>query len=365
MTSRLLERMSLALLAAATLVAVGAAGSPTARADGTTTAPTVNSTVPPSTSKVTVSTGHAYYPGSPTFDAYLPNDDRTDRPALILVHGGGWQGGDQSELAPYAQEVAEKRGWAAFTVNYRVAETAANRWPDALHDVQAAIRAIAADAASYGVDPAKVVLLGDSAGANLVALVSSVGTADPVTGEAVGVDPSRDVPILAVALWSPPTDLSSLVARPGQDPPACGDNDACDYLWSGSTITDYVGCMPETCPDTYRAASPISHVSSTTAPTFVANSTEEVVPLDQVQAYVDALDGAGVPTELKAVDGKLHASQLGAQVWPASASFLADHIPGESTSSGPGWLLIALVVLVVVVGGVLALVAVQRRGHST
>ncbi len=325
-----------------------------------TSAAPVASTVPPSSPKVTVSTGHAAYPGGPTYDAYLPTDERTDRPALVLVHGGGWRGGDRSELAPYAVEVAEKRGWAAFTIDYRTEATTRDAWPAALHDVQAAIRAIAADAATYGIETSKLVLLGDSAGANLVAMVSSVGTADPVSGEPVGVEPSVAVPVRAVALWSPPTDLASLAPRPGDEPPACGDNQACDGLWSGPTVTDYVGCPPDACPQTYQAASPISHVSPSTAPTYVANSTDELVPLTQARAYVDALQHAGVAHRLKVVQGQLHGSQLGPATWGSTVAFLADHVPGEGGHSGGRWYAGGIVAVLVAV----AAVALVRAGRG-
>ena len=166
-----------------------------------------------------VTSGLTYYPGGPEFDAFIPTAGTTPRPALIMVHGGGWQGGDQTELAPYAMDAATNNGWAAFTVNYRLDGNDSSAWADELHDVQAAIRYIVgSQAQTYGIDPDQVVLLGDSAGANLVALVSEYGTADAVLGDPVGYDPSLAVPLKAVALWSPPTDLAALVATAPNEP---------------------------------------------------------------------------------------------------------------------------------------------------
>ena len=90
------------------------------------------------------------------------------------------------EFAPFAAQAATEQHWAAFAVNYRLDENDKAAWPDELHDVQAAIRFIVSQASTYGIDTANVLLMGDSAGANLAALVSEVGTANPITGPRSG-----------------------------------------------------------------------------------------------------------------------------------------------------------------------------------
>jgi acetyl esterase/lipase len=65
-----------------------------------------NSTLPASTSQMQVISQVPYYPGGPTFDAYLPKDGKALHPALIMVHGGGWEGGDMLEFAPFAAQAA-------------------------------------------------------------------------------------------------------------------------------------------------------------------------------------------------------------------------------------------------------------------
>ncbi len=343
--------------------------------DAGSTSPTLDSSTPSSDEEVRVTSDLTYYPGGPKYTAFIPTVGTTPRPALILVHGGGWQGGDQTELAPYAMDAATNNGWAAFTVNYRLDGDDPSAWADELHDVQAAIRYIVgSQAQTYGIDPNQVVLLGDSAGANLTALISEYGTADAVTGDPVGYDPSLAVPIKAVALWSPPTDLTALVATaPNEPPPGCGDDPACDFTWTQPAIVEYIGCDPSACPDRYEEASPVDNVSAATSPSYIANSTEELVPLNQVQQYVDELAKAGVPNQFDVIDGDLHAAQLGPQVWPASVDFLARYVttggaaPTGAVTSGSGhtpWIVvgIAVAVLIVVVGIVVA--AVEHRRHQ-
>jgi acetyl esterase/lipase len=91
-------------------------------------------------------------------------------------------------------------------------------------------------------------------------------------------------------------------------------------------IENYFGCSAIQCPQSYAAASPITHVSPTTSPTFVANAEEELVPLAQATEYAAALASAGVFNELKVVDGTLHAFQNADALWAPTISFLARYI---------------------------------------
>ncbi|MGZ4758971.1 MAG: alpha/beta hydrolase, partial [Acidimicrobiales bacterium] len=178
-------------LAIATTSASAQAQDPSPATGGTSPpASATNSTLPASTSRMKVVSQVPYYEGGPTFDAYLPKDGRAAHPALIMVHGGGWEGGDMLEFAPFAAKAATDEHWAAFAVNYRLDVNDKSAWPDELHDVQAAIRYIVGQASTYGIDTANVVLMGDSAGANLAALISEVGTANPISGSPVGSDQS-------------------------------------------------------------------------------------------------------------------------------------------------------------------------------
>jgi acetyl esterase len=365
---------------AAVAVAIALTGAPSPRsgavrldpvaARSSGTAPpqgwTPNSTIPTSTSTVTVTPGVPYYEDGPTLDVYAPNPPGTSRPAIVMVHSGGWSSGSSAEFAPWAMQAADQLGWVAFSMDYRLDGNDPTAFPDELHDVQAAIRWVAVNAERYGADPDKIVLLGGSAGGNLVTLVSSIGTANPLTGSAIGVDPSAEVKVRAVAAWSPPVDLAPLVpAGPGEPPPGCGDDQACEFVWDAPDVVDYLGCEPAACPDTYKNASPISWVSSSTAPTFIANSSDELVPLNQIQQYLAALRAAGVTTHFDGVPGSMHSTQYGDQVWDATVSFLAGYVDPARSSAGVAaadsgsrsWLLAGGAVLVIV----LALAGLRHR----
>jgi alpha-L-fucosidase 2 len=107
-------------------------------------------------------------------DAYVP-DGAGPFPAVILVHGGGWTGGDKSGgpkkalIAPM-QEPLERAGFAWFSINYRLAPK--HRYPACIEDVEAGIRWVKQHAAEYHLDPQRIAISGESAGGHLVALVA-------------------------------------------------------------------------------------------------------------------------------------------------------------------------------------------------
>ena len=355
---------------------VTAAATPAVAQDGTTS--TVAVTKAASTDTVEVQPSIPYYEGGPTLDAYLPKDGRTGRPALILVHGGGWNSGSGAEFAPYAMQAANEQGWAVFDVNYLLAPTDPSSWPDELHDIQAAIRFVAANEQRFGIDPQKVVAIGESAGANLLAIVSSEGTANPLMGEPVGGGPTLAVPLRAVGLWSPPVDMASLYSNAGRPPSSCGPDKACDFIWTQGAIEEYFRCDPTTCPRSYADASPITWVSEKTSPSFIVNSSDELVPVAQVQQYVSALQADKVDVEFVELPGTLHAIQYGHQIWGRTMSFLGqqlDRASGPSTTSpvarleedeGDAWRLLAIggAILVVAVSTVVVARRRQRRDAS-
>ncbi len=68
------------------------------------------------------------------------------RPVVIIVHGGGWVGGDKQDMS-FLFEPLSDAGFAWFSINYRLAPK--HRWPACLEDVQSAIRWVKAHASEY------------------------------------------------------------------------------------------------------------------------------------------------------------------------------------------------------------------------
>lgn len=118
------------------------------------------------------------------FDVYRPARGE-GAPVLVMVHGGAWRLGDKSARGVVEHKVAHwvPRGFVFVSVNYRLLPQA-----DPLQqagDVARALAAVQAKAAGWGGDPAKVVLMGHSAGAHLAALLGAA----PALAEKAGARP--------------------------------------------------------------------------------------------------------------------------------------------------------------------------------
>jgi acetyl esterase len=106
-----------------------------------------------------------------TLDAWLPRDRSRPAVAVVLLHGGGWEAGDRvTYITPLFAPLADA-GFAWFSVDYRL--TPAVRHPLQLEDLRAAIAFIRRHARQFGIDPQRVVLVGESASAQMVTLLAA------------------------------------------------------------------------------------------------------------------------------------------------------------------------------------------------
>jgi acetyl esterase/lipase len=93
---------------------------------------------------------------------------------VIAAHGGGWQAGSPVTYRHWGPFFA-KHGYALFAISYRLSKPGAKTFPGAVYDVKAAVQFVRANAARFGIDPDRIGLMGDSAGAHLAALVALAG----------------------------------------------------------------------------------------------------------------------------------------------------------------------------------------------
>jgi acetyl esterase/lipase len=110
-------------------------------------------------------------------DLYVPEGVPT-APVLVAVHGGGWQIGNRKFYIHWGSYLA-RRGIAVFAIEYRLTKPGAKAYPDAVRDVRGAVGFIRENAGRYGLDPERIGLIGDSAGAHLSALVALAGNEPP------------------------------------------------------------------------------------------------------------------------------------------------------------------------------------------
>ena len=217
-------------------------------------------------------------------DIYEPSERSSDlRPAVVLIHGGGWTDFDKSTMRAMGQFLA-RAGFVAVSVDYRLFHGTENRWPAQLDDVQRAVRWLRANAGKYGVNPDRIGTFGHSAGAQLAAFLGMEDTRDN-SDAALAKYSSR---VQAVVDVSGPTDFTT-----ERDPEAA------------AFLTNFFGVDYEKGAEIWRQASPAWHVAKHDAPFLIVHGTQDDnVPIAQAQELYDKLHAAGVPVEfVKVNDG--------------------------------------------------------------
>ena len=200
------------------------------------------------------------------------------RPAVIVVHGGGWRSGERGEFPLWNAWLAAQ-GYVVFDIDYRLSPPPS--WQEAPADVRCAVGWVKQNAARYGVDPDRVALMGRSAGGHLALLTAYTESSNaPTPGcEARGV---RDTDVAAVAAFYPPTDLarlSSLGYLPG--------------------LGNFLGGTRGAVPERYRYLSPVSRVDPADPATFLAyGGDDRIVPPKESELLAERLRQAGVPHRL-------------------------------------------------------------------
>lgn len=229
-------------------------------------------------------------------DVYLPATAGVRRPAIVIVHGGGWTVGDKRQEEPTAR-VFSAEGFVVFAVNYRLGP--AGRFPNSRDDVRNAVVWIQDHATDFRVDRGRIGLLGESAGGNLAALFGA---------DSAGQASRKHPPVLAVASWSGVLDLPALVLAPvrSNTPIGCDGNASCIGLIDPAALTEYVGCPIQQCPTTWDEASPVHVVTERTPPMYLAHSETEFVPRSQADEMRGALDRLGVPAVVEIFPGNVH-----------------------------------------------------------
>ncbi|HEY9404417.1 MAG TPA: alpha/beta hydrolase [Pyrinomonadaceae bacterium] len=186
-------------------------------------------------------------------DVYLTRSTGTAlRAAVVVVHGGSWGAGERSDY-PRWNEWLARQGYAVFDVDYRLAPQP--NWQMATGDVKCAVGWIKANAARFAVDPARIALLGRSAGGHL-ALLAAYSTDESSLAPSCAVP---DASVRAVVSLYAPTDL-----KWGYEHPANRR-----VLDGQVKIRDFVGGTPATAPEAVRLASATTHVNSQSPPTLL------------------------------------------------------------------------------------------------
>ncbi|HYD55227.1 MAG TPA: alpha/beta hydrolase [Gemmatimonadaceae bacterium] len=201
-------------------------------------------------------------------------------PLVVLLHGGGWEGGSRASLRSEMEALA-RLGYAAATVEYRLTERGRNLFPAAIADARCAVRFLRANAARLGIDGARIGAAGYSAGAHLASLLGTAAT-EAALDEPCGDPALEDVDprVQAVISHAGPQDLR--VRGPYTAEQA-------------RLVTNFLGVFPGDDPARAALASPLAHVSPGDAPMLlVAGTRDDLVPVDHARWMADALREVGV-----------------------------------------------------------------------
>ena len=124
---------------------------------------------------------------------YRP-DQGAPCPLVVAIHGGGWRQGSPQRYEEWGHWLAS-RGIALYAIKYRLADRTSHVFPAAGLDVVAAVRFVQSSSADLGLDPKRIALMGDSAGAHLASLAALTGGS---LGLAADGAPGGDLAVRAV-----------------------------------------------------------------------------------------------------------------------------------------------------------------------
>jgi len=195
-------------------------------------------------------------------DVHLPKGGTGPFPVIVYVHGGGWIAGTRQVVPDFLLAQVE-RGIAVVSIDYRLVTTApdgtfVNSFPVPDTDVDHAVRFVKAHAATWNLDPRRVLLAGASAGGHLAALAAAA--------PGVFVDPAL------------PAELTAVSPRVQGVLDFVGISDFATFGtaggWASGLMTAFLDCPAlhvELCdPTVVAAASIASHLDADAPPAFLA-----------------------------------------------------------------------------------------------
>jgi acetyl esterase len=204
-------------------------------------------------------------------------------PILVYIHGGGFTMGDRLESGTNLRWFTD-RGWLALSIDYSLSSVDRHLWDVVTSQVGCAMAWTAANAARLGGDPARISLLGSSAGGNLAINAAYLANAGRLESSCGGTVPR----VSAVSALYPPVDLAAAWVS---QVPAISD-------MARQFNTYYVGGSPQQFPDRYRFVASATHINAAAPPTLVIfGANDHLVPPDATDRFVQQARNAGINIE--------------------------------------------------------------------
>ena len=217
-------------------------------------------------------------------DLFIPPGDENKRPAIVIVHGGGWREGDEKQLRGYGILLA-REGFVCICTSYRLSTEEA--WPAQIQDVNCAIRYMKANSEDLSLDPNRIGVTGNSAGGHLSLMAALKNYDKNFDGE--GGNNHVDSDVKAVCAIYPP---ARIVKYDNSDP----------------IIDAYKMLMGDAGQEEYDKASPLLQIKSDFPPTMLIHgSSDSVVKLEDSTDLYKKLREENIPTELHIFSEEDHA----------------------------------------------------------
>jgi len=215
--------------------------------------------------------------GELSLDAYVQKHGR-NRPAVIVIHGGGWDSGNRIAFVGQFLEMLTRAGYNWFSIDYRLGGI--RNYKDALDDLRVAVDFVRCNAGKFRINRNNIALLGEDAGAHLAAMLAAEKPAGVKAAVLIGgFYDLREIPKFKSQIPNPESQISNLESQ----------------------ISN---------PDFLTEASPIIRITKTIPTTLVVHgAADREAPPEQAAKYCEAIRQAGGRCEYLTVEGAIHRAE--------------------------------------------------------
>ncbi len=235
-------------------------------------------------------------------DLYYPTAKRSEKcPVVVFTHGGGWAAGSRYKAAvgsfAIVFERLVKQGFAVAPVTYRLAKKNSNvAIRDCVIDCKDAIRYLAKNSESLGIDPLKICVMGDSAGGQIAQMLL-LASADQLPGDAALSDASYRM--MVGVSWYGPCDFAKVDLFNHDDRADFRDRFEARIMGSDSGAKDKL--------TRYREVSPVNYLSKDSPPLLMIQGDKDTtIPVKHAYYMKKKADALDAPVEIIIVKNSGH-----------------------------------------------------------
>lgn len=229
-------------------------------------------------------------------DVFTPDDGATALPTIFWMHGGGFIAGEKWPLRDYLAVLAS-HGFTVVNVEYTHAPEAI--YPTPIRQLNAAIAFVIDHAGEYRVDPNRILLAGDSAGAHMAAQ-TAMAIAQPDYAAAAQLP----------AAISPEQLVGTVQFSGAYDPNGVNFKSKAFGFFMTTVMWAYSGTKKFLTDPLFQMTALPRYVTSQYPPTFVSTGPADPL-LSQNEAWVAALKNVGVPVTTLFFDPETTAATVG------------------------------------------------------